>query len=104
MKLLYIASTMMILTACTWVDLTPEGSNVRVITQQELSSSCVRTGATHVSVLDRVLLERASSAILLELQALARNQAAERGDDTVVATSSIVEGEQDFDLYRCNQN
>lgn len=38
---------------------------------------------------------------MLELQALARNQATERGDDTVVATTVVMDGEQDYALYRC---
>ncbi|MBN4075052.1 MAG: hypothetical protein COA71_02890 [SAR86 cluster bacterium] len=101
MKHLFFSMTLLTLCSCIWVDLSEDGSNVRVLTQNQLGSSCVQTGTTHVEVLNRVILERAASNILLELQALARNQAAERGDDTVVATTSVVDGEQDYALYRC---
>lgn len=95
------AIALLILSSCVWVDLTDEGGNVRVLTQNELGSTCRQTGTTRVEVLDRVILERAASNVMLELQAMARNEAAERGDDTVVATSPIVDGEQTFALYRC---
>ena len=101
MKILLIAAITLMLGSCTWVDTTEEGSNVRVVTAEELGSSCVRTGTTHVEVVDRVILQRAASNVMLELQALARNQAAERGDDTIFATSPIVDGERDYALYRC---
>ncbi|MGA1742336.1 MAG: DUF4156 domain-containing protein [Pseudohongiellaceae bacterium] len=101
MKQLFFSITLLTLSSCVWVDLDDEAANVRVVTQDQLGSTCVQTGTTHVEVLDRVILERAASNILLELQTLARNQAAERGDDTIVATSPIVDGEQDYALYRC---
>ena len=101
MKILFISTMILALCSCTWVDTSEAGSNVRVFTAEELGSSCVRTGTTHVEVVDRVILQRAASNVMLELQALARNQAAERGDDTIVATSPIVDGERDYALYRC---
>ncbi|MDG2090512.1 MAG: DUF4156 domain-containing protein [Gammaproteobacteria bacterium] len=101
MKLLLIGITMLTLCSCVWVDLSEEATNVRVVTADQLGSTCMQTGTTHVEVIDRVILERAASNVLLELQALARNQAAERGDDTIVATSAVVNGEQDYALYRC---
>ena len=101
MKQLFFSTTLLMLCSCVWVDLSEEAANVRIVTQDQLGSSCMRTGTTHVEVLDRVILERAASNILLELQTLARNQAAERGDDTVVAISPVVDGEQDYALYRC---
>jgi hypothetical protein len=101
MKQLFFSMTVLALCSCVWVDLSEEAANVRVVTRDQLGSSCVQTGTTHVEVLDRVILERAASNVLLELQALARNQAAERGDDTVVAISPIEDGEQDYALYRC---
>lgn len=92
---------LLLLGACTWVNLDDEAANVRVVTEDQLGSSCMRTGTTHVQVRDRVILERAASNVMLELQTLARNAAAERGDDTVVAISPIEDGEQDYALYRC---
>jgi hypothetical protein len=101
MKNLFICSTLLSLCSCVWVDLTEEANNVRILTADQLESTCVQTGTTHVEVLNRIILERAASNVLLELQALARNQAAERGDDTVVATTVVEDGEQDYALYKC---
>tara|TARA_A100001391_G_scaffold199356_2_gene182220 strand:- start:1819 stop:2133 length:315 start_codon:yes stop_codon:yes gene_type:complete len=101
MKHLIGLSALLLLGSCVWVDVTEEGSNVRVISQDQLGSSCTRTGRTRVEVVDRVILERAASNVMLELQALARNEAAESGDDTIVATSPVQDGEQTYDFYRC---
>ncbi len=104
MKIIITNLALLSLCGCTWVDLSDEGSNVRVVTEDELGSSCVRTGTTHVEVVDKVILQRAASNVMLELQALARNEAAKRGDDTIVASSPVVDGEQDFAIYRCIPN
>ncbi len=101
MKHLLFGMTLLTLCSCIWVDLTEEANNIRVLTADQLESDCIQTGTTHVEVLNRVILERAASNILLELQALARNQAAERGDDTIVATTPVENGEQDYTLYLC---
>ena len=101
MKSLFACCALLLLSSCVWVDLTDEEVEVRVLTADQLEPSCRRTGRTRVEVVDRVILERAASNVMLELQALARNEAAERGDDTVVATSPVEDGEQTFDLYRC---
>ncbi len=101
MKTLFFALCVVTLCSCIWVDLTDQGANVRVLTADQLEPSCRQTGTTHVEVINRVILERAASNVLLELQALARNQAAERGDDTIVAMTAVVDGEQDYALYKC---
>ncbi len=88
------------LTSCTWVKLTPEGQNVEVMTQADLAN-CERTGTTTVEVLDKVLLERNPEKVEQELQTLARNRAAGRGD-VIVASSGIEDGEQQFVIYRCS--
>ena len=101
MKTILIAFISFSLCGCIWVDLSDEASNVRVLESDQLEPACVQTGTTHVEVLNKFILERAASNVMLELQALARNQATERGDDTVVATTVVMDGEQDYALYRC---
>ena len=88
------------LTSCSWVKLTPEGQNVEVMNQADLAN-CERTGTTTVEVLDKVLLERNPEKVEQELQTLARNRAAGRGD-VIVASSVIEDGEQQFVIYRCS--
>ena len=93
MKILSISIVMLTLCSCTWVDTSEEGANVRVVTEDELGSSCVRTGTSHVEVVDRIILQRAASNVMLELQALARNQAAERTNLTRRRTQCMTPAE-----------
>lgn len=102
MKQLFTAIILLILSSCVWVDLDDGAGAVRVLEADQLEPSCVQTGTTHVEVMNKFILERAASTVMLELQALARNQAAERGDDTVVATTVVFDGEQDYALFICN--
>ena len=88
------------LTSCNLVKLTLEGQNVAVMNQEDVAN-CERTGTTTVEVLEKVLLERNPEKVEQELQTLARNRAAGRGD-VIVASSGIEDGEQQFVIYRCN--
>jgi len=98
-RILVLMIMTVILSACVWVKLTPEGENVAVLSQSEVAS-CERTGTTTVQVLDKVVLERNREKVEQELRTLARNRAAGRGD-AIVAASGIDDGEQMFVIYRC---
>ena len=101
-KPLILALGCLFLTGCTtWVKLTPAGENVAVLTAADVTR-CTRTGNLVVSVLDRVTgLDRPSAKVERDLNSLARNDAAERGADTVVPTSEVYSGKRNYDLYRC---
>jgi starvation-inducible outer membrane lipoprotein len=89
------------LSACTWVDLTPEGEKVRVLSAQEVQS-CTKKGKTTVSIkADVGGIERDREKVKTELETLARNSAVDLNGDTVVPTSEIKDGKQTFDVYRC---
>lgn len=89
------------LTACTWVELTPEGEKVRVLSQGEVQS-CKKIGKTTVSLMSEIAgIERNKEKVKKELEALARNTAIDLKGDTVVPASEIIDGKQVFDVYRC---
>lgn len=100
-KSLLLVAAVLGLMACSWVKLTPEGEKVRVLTAQEVAS-CKKLGKTTANVADKVAgMERKEHIVKENLEALARNAAAEMGGDTVVVASPIQDGKQTFDVYRC---
>lgn len=90
-----------VMSACTWVETTDSGQQVRLATQNQVAK-CKKVGKTTVSVVDKVgFISRSDEKVAEELQTLARNSAAEMDGDTIVESSAISEGEQSFDVYRC---
>lgn len=91
----------LLLGACTWVSLTPEGEQVRLGTPESVTE-CQRVGKTTVSTLSRVAgLNRYDESMQDELNKLARNSAVELNGDTVVPVTEIENGQQVFAVYRC---
>ncbi|TFG96602.1 MAG: DUF4156 domain-containing protein [Myxococcales bacterium] len=87
--------------ACTWVKLNEGGQAVRVAKQGE-AASCEAKGRTHAQTTDRVVIfARRDPPIQLELESLARNEAALMGGDTIVPAGPIESGRQTFEVYRC---
>jgi len=87
--------------ACTWVKTTPEGEAVRVAQASEVGD-CVRKGQVDSSLKSRIgPFERKPSKVALELETLARNEAALMGGDTVVAETGVKDGRQEFGVYLC---
>jgi hypothetical protein len=90
-----------LLGACSWVKLTPEGEKVRVLSQNEVSS-CKKLGKTTSTLKDKIAgMSRKQAKVQKEMQALARNSAADMGGDTVVAVTEIKDGRQTFEVYKC---
>lgn len=101
MHWLALLLAVLLLDGCTWVKLTPEGEQVRVV-NMEAVADCKRVGKTTVSTLAKVAgLNRYQESMQDELDKLARNSAAELDGDAVVAISEIVDGKQVFAVYRC---
>jgi len=89
------------LTACTWVELTPEGEKVRLLSMSEVKS-CKKMGKTTVSLKDKIAgFDRDREKVQKELEALARNSAVDLNGDTIVQASEIKDGNQTFHVYRC---
>lgn len=99
MRILLAITAALLLSACSFVKLTPAGENVAVLQLNQVSA-CANTGATTVSVVNKVVVNRSPDKVALELRTLARNRAADRGD-TIVAMTAVVDGEQTFNIYRC---
>jgi hypothetical protein len=97
-----VAGAALIAGGCTWVKLTGPAEGVHVGTGSEVAR-CKRLGATHAKTSAKIVFSRSAKKIDLELETLARNEAATMGGDTIVAqgpTSS--EGRRSFDVYRCS--
>jgi len=100
-KLLSGMLIVVLLNACTWVELTPAGKKVRVLSESEVTG-CKKLGKTHAMLKDKIAgFQRDSEKVKEEMETLARNSAAEMQGDTVVPASEIKDGEQVFDVYRC---
>ncbi len=100
-RLLVTLCATTLLSACTWVRVTPEGENVRLLTQRQ-AADCTRVGTTTSVTTDRVLFfPRGSEKVQTELVDLARNEAGLMGGNAVVAESTVDDARQQFIVYRC---
>ena len=87
--------------SCTWVKITEAGRSVVVSTSEEVSQ-CRRIGTTTVSVLEIIgRVSRNSRKVQSELETLARNKAALRDADTIVAEGGVIKGERQYTVYQC---
>lgn len=104
MKILFnglLAAVALSLNACTWVESTPEGEKVRVLSSAEVSG-CKHVGKTTVSTAEKVgVVVRLPEKVQEELNTLARNSAPEIGGDTVVPVGEPQQGRQVYEVYRC---
>jgi hypothetical protein len=89
-------------TSCTWVSLTRQGDNVRLVSVSE-AQGCKNMGRTQVSLRDYIIdgIKRDPVKVERELNTLGRNSAAEMGGDTITPASEIVNGSRSFDVYKC---
>lgn len=93
--------SLLLFSACTWVQLTEEGEKVRVLEASEVTS-CERVGQTTSTTAATVAgVPRHENALRDELESLARNSAINLGGDTIVPMSEISQGKQIFQVYRC---
>lgn len=101
MRLLALLVPTLMLAACTFVPIAPDGAAVRVATPGP-ALGCEKRGEIVVSVKDRLgPLARDAMKVRDELEVLARNEAPGLGADTVQAMGAVLEGEQRFAAYRC---
>ncbi len=91
------------LPACTWVETTKEGQEVALVRPFNVSN-CSKLGTTNVSVTHKIgIITRGDEAVTEELVIVAKNIAAERGGDSIVARAPAVEGKMSFDIYKCDK-
>lgn len=89
------------LNACAFVQLTPAGKKVRVLSEGEVAA-CQRLGETSASVIAKAgPFQRIPERVQQELDDVASNSAAEMGGDTVVRIGQMQDGRQSYRVYRC---
>lgn len=91
-----------VMTGCTWVEVTEAGYKVAVISPEE-AANCERLGETRAEVLDNVgPIPRSEEKVQEELIALAKNSAGEMGGNAIVPEGNPLVGAQRFSIYNCN--
>ena len=99
---LIAASLVLTLSGCTWVQMAPEASGVRVIAAGAAPADCEKRGEVSVSVKDSVAFyERNALRVRDELETLARNEAPGINANTLQQLGDPAEGSQRFAAYRC---
>jgi hypothetical protein len=100
-KLIVVVVAGLMLQACSWVRLTPEGEKTRVLSRSEVTA-CKKLGRTTSSIkADIAGLDRSPEKVREELEILARNTAPDMDGDTVVPIGKPEDGSQVFEVYRC---
>ncbi|NUO75693.1 MAG: DUF4156 domain-containing protein [Lysobacter sp.] len=102
-RLLAAASLSCVLIAggCTWVQMAPGASSVRVLSGGA-APACEKRGEVAVSVKDSVAFyERNALRVTEELETLARNEAPGLQADTIQPLAPPANGEQRYAAYRC---
>lgn len=99
--LINILACLFVLSACTWVKLTPEGENVRVLTAQEAENCKKVARTTHSLKADVMGIDRKKEKVKTELETLARNAAPEYEANAVMPATEIEDGKQSFDVFKC---
>jgi hypothetical protein len=109
MKLIRFTSVVMIYAVtvftlgCTWVPLTTEGGNVRIL-QSITEPDCEKISTVNAKTAERVgIFARSDRKVREELESLARNDAADMGGDVIVPIGTMTNGRQSFGIYRCQR-
>jgi len=105
MKLRRYALSVVILglTACTWVEPTKEGNEVLLVKASNVQM-CKKLGTTNTFVQQKIGgVTRSEETVTEELITLAKNRAAEKGGDSIVAKGPASEGSMSFDIYKCGE-
>lgn len=87
--------------ACTWVDLKPQGQNVRLLSSADVKR-CKKIGHVTANTTAAVAyIPRDDDSVNEELRHLARNYAGDMGGNAIVPTGPAANGEQSFNVYHC---
>ena len=99
---LITAFLVLTLSSCTWVQMAPEASAVRVIAAGTTPADCEKRGEVSVAVKNNVAFyERNELRVRDELETLARNEAPGIQANTVQPLGDPSGGEQRFAAYHC---
>ncbi|PTN09417.1 uncharacterized protein DUF4156 [Nitrosomonas aestuarii] len=95
---------LLILSSCAWVKVSPKGEGVRLVQSTRTIESCKKLGNVNAKVVGKVVFDRDAEKVAGELAALARNEAALIGGDTIIPISEISDGRRTFAVYQCFQS
>ena len=89
--------------SCTWVKVSEQASRVAVANAANVRG-CVHISEVNVSVPNKVgMINRNSDKVATELASMARNEAVNDLGDTIVPSSTIENGRQSFNVYKCSK-
>ncbi|MDG6778104.1 DUF4156 domain-containing protein [Thiomicrorhabdus sp. zzn3] len=101
-RALVAATAVATLSACSWVKVSEQGAQVSVSSYEQVAS-CEKLGYTRSLVKHKIgFIERDADKMTGELTALAQNEAALMGGDTIVPRAPVKDGVMVFDVYLCN--
>ncbi|MFL0808847.1 MAG: DUF4156 domain-containing protein [Agarilytica sp.] len=101
-KIVVLAAVSVTLGACQWVKPTQDAKEVSLV-KPAYAQNCTKIGGTVSKVKAKVaFVKRKEKKVTDELITLAKNAAARKGGDTIIANGPRAEdGSQEFDIYRC---
>ncbi|HEX5055657.1 MAG TPA: DUF4156 domain-containing protein [Gammaproteobacteria bacterium] len=101
-RILSLSVMVALLAGCTWVKMTPEGEQARVLTESQ-ARNCTSLGVTTVSMPTKVVgIPLNEKKVNVELEKLARNAVSEfKGADSVRPVGDARNGKQTFEVYDC---
>jgi len=96
-----LSIVIILFSGCTWVELGQQGAQV-MIAKKASVSHCRKVGDIRVKGKHQLIgINRSNKKVILELETLARNEAAQIGANTIVAKATPTSGQQDYLAYQC---
>jgi hypothetical protein len=88
---------------CSWVDLDEEAQQVGVIRTEDEASGCRKVGEVGARTTPKVAgIARDETTVAVELERLARNDAARMGANTILPLGPVtLEGTRRYAAYAC---
>ena len=98
-----IISIIFLLSSCTWVKPTLEGSEIKLVDRNdETLRTCNKLGSVTSMVKHEIgFFHRSVEKVNTELATIAQNEAAEMGGDTITAEGAAENGHRTFTVYKC---
>lgn len=98
------AAVAMLSSACSWVEVDEQAEAVGVVRSVEELGDCKKLGEIGANTMSRVgFIARDETRVAVELERLARNDAAAMGANTLVPLGPVTaEGTRRYAAYRCD--
>lgn len=103
-KISTVLSLVLVLTACSFVSLSPAAKNVSVSNSIDSFNNCKYLGDTNVSIWSKADTFQSDKSVESQLDVLARNEAATMNGNKVVAKTAIDNGKRTYGVYSCLTN